>query len=85
MSQKYLIDACILARLGYYDFWVTFNFCSSLKVDKISLGMKEKIALTTGLSRLERILVDEAFSNLDNLIRFIQSFRGSLPRKLTLT
>jgi molybdate/tungstate transport system ATP-binding protein len=44
-------------------------------VGKLSLGNREKVALTTALlTKPEAILVDEAFSNLDNHDEFIQSY-----------
>jgi molybdate/tungstate transport system ATP-binding protein len=47
------------------------------RVDKLSLGMRERVALATALlSRPEVILVDEAFSNIDHKGDFMVSFKG---------
>ncbi len=47
------------------------------RVDKLSLGMRERVALATALlSRPKVLLVDEAFSNIDNRAAFIQTFRN---------
>jgi molybdate/tungstate transport system ATP-binding protein len=46
------------------------------RVDKLSLGMRERVALATALlSRPRAILVDEAFSNIDHRESFIAAFR----------
>jgi molybdate/tungstate transport system ATP-binding protein len=46
------------------------------KVSKLSLGMKERVALATALLASPKvILVDEAFSNIDNRTDFINAFR----------
>ena len=46
------------------------------RLGKLSLGMKERVALGTALiSRPEVILVDEAFSNIDNRGEFIKEFK----------
>ena len=47
------------------------------KVNKLSLGMRERLALATSLiSNPELMLVDEAFSNIDNHPDFIATFRN---------
>lgn len=47
------------------------------KVSKLSLGMKERVALATAfISNPRLILIDEAFSNLDNKSEFIPIFKG---------
>ena len=47
------------------------------KVGKLSLGMRERVALATSLiSKPELILVDEALSNIDNHKDFIDAFRN---------
>lgn len=47
------------------------------KVRKLSLGMRERVALATSLiSKPELILVDEALSNIDNHRDFIDAFRN---------
>ena len=47
------------------------------KVGKLSLGMRERVALATSLiSKPELILVDEAISNIDNHKDFIDAFRN---------
>ena len=47
------------------------------KVRKLSLGMRERLAVATSLiSNPELILVDEAFSNIDNHQDFINAFRN---------
>lgn len=46
------------------------------KLAKLSLGMKERVALATALlSKPEIILVDEVFSNIDNRRDFVDAFR----------
>lgn len=46
------------------------------KLAKLSLGMKERVALATALlSKPELILVDEVFSNIDNRTEFVGAFR----------
>jgi molybdate/tungstate transport system ATP-binding protein len=45
-------------------------------VGKLSLGTRVKVALATALiSKPQAILIDEAFSNLDNRREFIQTYR----------
>jgi molybdate/tungstate transport system ATP-binding protein len=45
------------------------------RVDKLSLGMRERVSLATALlSRPKAILVDEAFSNIDHREDFIRKF-----------
>jgi molybdate/tungstate transport system ATP-binding protein len=47
------------------------------KVRKLSLGMRERLALATSLiSKPELILVDEALSNIDNHRDFVNAFRN---------
>ena len=47
------------------------------RVDELSLGMRERVSLATALlSRPRAILVDEAFSNIDNRKSFISEFRS---------
>jgi len=47
------------------------------KVRKLSLGMRERVALATSLiSRPELILVDETLSNIDNRRDFIVAFKN---------
>jgi molybdate/tungstate transport system ATP-binding protein len=47
------------------------------KVRKLSLGMRERVALATSLvSKPELILVDEMLSNIDNHRDFIDAFRN---------
>jgi molybdate/tungstate transport system ATP-binding protein len=47
------------------------------RVDKLSLGMRERVSLATALlSRPKVILVDEAFANIDHKEDFIQAFSG---------
>ena len=46
------------------------------RVDKLSFGMRERVALATALlSGPKALLVDEAFSNIDNREAFIEAFR----------
>jgi len=46
------------------------------RVSKLSLGMKERVALATALLAAPKvILVDEAFGNIDNRTEFINSYR----------
>jgi len=46
------------------------------KVGKLSLGMRERVSLATSLiSKPQLILVDEAFSNIDNHRDFVATFR----------
>lgn len=47
------------------------------RVDALSLGMRERVALATALlSRPKVLLVDEAFSNIDHRNEFIDIFKG---------
>jgi hypothetical protein len=70
VSQKDLIDACTLSRLGYYDFWVAFMFFNESSQDERRI--ERKTALTTALlSMPDEIPVKEAFSNLDRRMLFI--------------
>jgi molybdate/tungstate transport system ATP-binding protein len=47
------------------------------KVGKLSLGMRERVSLaTTLIAKPQLILVDEAFSNIDNHRDFVDTFRG---------
>jgi molybdate/tungstate transport system ATP-binding protein len=51
------------------------------KVGKLSLGMRERVALATAIvARPQAILVDETFSNIDNRGHFINSF-GELAKR----
>jgi molybdate/tungstate transport system ATP-binding protein len=51
------------------------------KVRKLSLGMRERVALATALiSRPELILVDETLSNIDNRRDFIDAFKNFTMR-----
>ncbi len=64
--DQQLIDE-VKTKLG-----VTF----SGRVSKLSLGMKERVALATALiAKPKAILVDEAFSNIDNKSKFIENYR----------
>ena len=46
------------------------------KVRKLSLGMRERVALATALiSKSQLILVDEAFSNIDDHRDFVDAFK----------
>ena len=46
------------------------------RVQELSLGMRERLSLATALiSRPKAILVDEAFSNLDNRDEFMTNYR----------
>ncbi len=46
------------------------------RVDSLSLGMRERVSLATALlSAPDALLVDEAFSNLDDRDGFIQKYR----------
>lgn len=46
------------------------------RVSKLSLGMRERVALATALLASPKvILVDEAFSNLHSRVEFIRSYR----------
>jgi molybdate/tungstate transport system ATP-binding protein len=52
------------------------------KVRKLSLGMRERVSLATALiSQPQLILVDEAFSNIDNHRDFVGTFRNLAERK----
>ena len=47
------------------------------KVGKLSLGMRERVSLATSLiSKPQLILIDEAFSNIDNHRDFVDIFRN---------
>ena len=47
------------------------------KVRKLSLGMRERVSLATSLiSKPQLILVDEAFSNIDNHRDFVDAFKN---------
>jgi molybdate/tungstate transport system ATP-binding protein len=49
---------------------------ANIKARNLSIGMRERVSLATALlSRPKAILVDEAFSNIDNRKEFISSFR----------
>ena len=51
------------------------------KVKKLSLGMRERVALATSLiSKPELILVDEALSNIDNRRDFIDAFKNFVSK-----
>jgi len=51
------------------------------KVRKLSLGMRERVALATSLiSKPELILVDEALSNIDNRKDFIDAFKNLVTK-----
>ena len=79
--DNHLIWAAKFKHLGVEDDYVTevktslgINF--SGKVRKLSLGMRERVALASSLiSRPELILVDEALSNIDNHTDFISAFK----------
>lgn len=54
----------------------SFGIGFSGKVSKLSLGMRERVSLVTALlSSPDVILVDEAFSNLDNRPDFIKEYK----------
>ncbi len=54
----------------------TLGINYSGKVSELSLGMRERVSLTTALLASPRvILVDEAFSNIDNRTEFINAYR----------
>jgi len=80
--DNHLIWAAKFKHLGVEDDYVTevktslgINF--SGKVRKLSLGMRERVALASSLiSRPELILVDEALSNIDNHTDFISAFKN---------
>ena len=66
VEDNYLSE--IKASLG-----IAFNG----KVGKLSLGMRERVALATSLiAKPELILVDEAFSNIDNHNDFVHVFKN---------
>jgi len=66
IEQDYITE--IKTSLG-----ISFNG----KVRKLSLGMRERVALATSLiSKPELILVDEALSNIDNHSDFVDAFRN---------
>ena len=53
------------------------GICFDGKVRKLSLGMRERVAIATSLiSKPELILVDEALSNIDNRRDFICAFKN---------
>lgn len=78
---KHLIWGAKAKHLDVGDDYVTevkgslgINFAG--KVRKLSLGMRERVALASSLiSKPELILVDEALSNIDNHTDFIQAFK----------
>ena len=54
------------------------------RVDRLSLGMRERVSLGTALlSEPMVLLVDEAFSNLDNKEATIRAFRGLCATRKT--
>jgi len=79
--DEHLIWAAKFKHLGVEDYYVTeiktslgINFGG--KVRKLSLGMRERVALASSLiSKPELILVDEALSNIDNHTDFINAFK----------
>jgi len=79
--DKHLIWAAKFKHLGVEDDYVTevktglgINFGG--KVRKLSLGMRERVALASSLiSKPELMLVDEALSNIDNHTDFISAFK----------
>lgn len=47
------------------------------RVDELSLGMRERVSLATALlSGPKAILVDEAFANIDDRVRFMENYRS---------
>ena len=79
--DNHLIWAAKFKHLGVEDDYVTevktglgINFGG--KVRKLSLGMRERVALASSLiSKPELMLVDEALSNIDNHTDFISAFK----------
>jgi len=52
------------------------------KLQKLSLGMRERVSLATALlSEPKLILVDEAFSNIDNRTEFIEQYHRLCSQK----
>jgi molybdate/tungstate transport system ATP-binding protein len=67
VSDRYLTE--VKQKLG-------INFSDTLRSDKLSLGMRARVSLASALiSKPELILVDEAFSNLDNHEEFVLAYR----------
>jgi len=79
--DKHLIWAAKIKHLDVEDSYLTevktslgINFDG--KVRKLSLGMRERVALASSLiSKPELMLIDEALSNIDNHIDFINAFK----------
>lgn len=73
VSDEYLAE--VKQKLG-------INFSAMKKSDKLSLGMRARVSLATALiSKPELILVDEAFSNLDNHNEFVIAYRELAARE----
>ena len=52
------------------------------RVDRLSLGMRERVSLATALlSKPKAILVDEAFSNIDHRNDFMSAYRELCARR----
>lgn len=79
--DKHLIWGANMKKLSVSDDDVqnvkkSFGINFSGRVSKLSLGMRERVSLATALlSSPDLILVDEAFSNLDNRSDFIREYR----------
>ena len=78
---KHLMWGARTKRIDVEDDYVTevktsLGITFTGKVRKLSLGMREKVALASSLiSKPELILVDEALSNIDNHTDFIHAFK----------
>ena len=70
-ARKVTVDDSIIRSMKEH-----LGITYSGRVDRLSFGMRERVALATALlSRPKTLLVDEAFSNIDNRDAFIEAFR----------
>ncbi|MDG6922496.1 MAG: ATP-binding cassette domain-containing protein [Nitrososphaerota archaeon] len=79
--ERHLVFGANLKRLPLDQLFINevktkLGVTFSGRVSQLSLGMKERVALATALiAKPKAILVDEAFSNIDNKSEFIENYR----------